>query len=501
MTKRLRWFIWCTLGLVLASGAEADPDYLPGSETPPRPQREFRGAWVATVNNIDWPSKPGLSTSALKAELLAILNQAAQLRLNAVIFQVRPSCDALYASRLEPWSEYLSGEMGRAPGASFDPLQFAVQEAHRRGLELHAWFNPFRARHPSAKSPISNRHISKTQPSLVRTYGKHLWLDPGEPAVHEYSLRVILDVVRRYDLDGVHLDDYFYPYPERDSAGQPMDFPDQASWQRYVRSGGKLGRADWRRDNVSRFIQRLYQEVKREKRWVKVGLSPFGIWRPGYPASVRGFDAYDQLYADARRWLTAGWLDYLTPQLYWRTDEPQQSYPVLLRWWTEQNTLGRHLWPGNSVYRAAAKPGELAAQIQLTRNSAGATGNVLWSMKTLMDGQAQNGGLLLRGIYRQEALAPATPWLDSQPPFTPKLSAALSSRGCRVSWRNGGGEAPWLWVLQAREDQGWTTRILPGGLDTITLTGSNAKPAVIAFRAVDRCGNASAPAVLQRTAK
>jgi uncharacterized lipoprotein YddW (UPF0748 family) len=486
---------------IFAARSEAASHSTNANDQPPLIQREFRGVWIATKANIDWPSKPGLPVPQQKAELIKILDLASRLRLNAVIFQVRPAGDAFYASSLEPWSEYLTGTMGKPPAPFYDPLAFAVEEAHRRGLELHAWFNPFRARHPSASGPVSSRHISKTQPALVRTYGRHLWLDPGEPGVHEHSLKVILDVVRRYDVDGVHLDDYFYPYPERDAAGQLLDFPDQASWQRYVRGGGKLAKADWRRDNVNRFIQRLYQEVKREKRWVKVGLSPFGIWRPGYPASVRGLDAYDLLYADARRWLASGWLDYLSPQLYWRTDEPQQSYPVLLKWWTEQNTLRRHLWPGNSVYRAIVKPGELAAQIQLTRLASGAGGNVLWSMKTLMEGQRQNGGALLRDIYRQGALVPATPWLDAQPPVLPKLHATPGANGCKISWRAGGGERPWLWILQTREGPTWTTRILPGARDDLFLPGTGVRPAVIALRAVDRSGNLSAPAVLQRPSK
>src|SRR5436309_8529319 len=202
------------------------------SIAPPKPLREFRGAWVATVANIDWPSKPGLSTSEQKAELISILNRAAQLKLDAIIFQVWPACDALYASSIEPWSEYLTGIMGNAPEPFYDPLSFAVEEAHKRALELHAWFNPYRAHHNAAKSLISANHISKTRPQLVRQYGKFLWLDPGEKEVQDYSLSVMQDVVKRYDIDGVHIDDYFYPYKEPDAAGQDLDFPDDASWKR-----------------------------------------------------------------------------------------------------------------------------------------------------------------------------------------------------------------------------------------------------------------------------
>ncbi|MBW3630866.1 MAG: family 10 glycosylhydrolase, partial [Gemmatimonadetes bacterium] len=253
---------------------------------PPPVQREFRGVWVASVSNIDWPSRPGLAVQEQKSELLAILDRAADLRLNAVILQVRPAADALYASDHEPWSEYLTGEMGRAPEPFYDPLQFAVDEAHRRGLELHAWFNPFRARHPSARSQIHGSHLSRVRPEIVRSYGTHLWMDPGEPDVREHSIRVVLDVVRRYDIDGVHIDDYFYPYKERDAAGAPIDFPDSASYARYRAGGGVLARNDWRRHNVDTFVERLDREIKREKRWVSFGVSPIGTWRPGNPPQI-----------------------------------------------------------------------------------------------------------------------------------------------------------------------------------------------------------------------
>lgn len=217
---------------------------------PPEPMREFRGAWIATVANIDWPSKPGLPVAQQKAELIALLDRAAQLHFNAIIFQVRPACDAMYASSLEPWSEYLTGTQGQAPEPFYDPLAFAIEEAHKRGLELHAWFNPYRARHLKAKSPVAPNHISQTHPEWVRKYGGQLWLDPGEPGVREHILRVVLDVVNRYDVDGVQFDDYFYPTPEKDADGHEIDFPDEASWKKYGEATG-LSRDDWRRENVN----------------------------------------------------------------------------------------------------------------------------------------------------------------------------------------------------------------------------------------------------------
>ncbi|MCX5762893.1 MAG: family 10 glycosylhydrolase, partial [Gemmatimonadetes bacterium] len=278
-------------------------------------RREFRGVWVASVSNIDWPSKPGLPTADQKAELLALLDRAQAEHLNAVILQVRPAADALYKSSIEPWSEYLTGTQGRAPVPAWDPLAFAVDEAHRRGLELHAWFNPYRARHPSAKGALSKRHIARTSPALVKKYGTQLWMDPGESAVRARTVRVVLDVVTRYDIDGVHLDDYFYPYKEKTTRGT-TEFLDDRSWKKYVKAKGKLSRDDWRRENVNVLVHQLYDRIHLAKPWVKFGISPFGIWRPGNPEQIKGFDAYEQLYADSKLWLEKGWVDYFTPQLY-----------------------------------------------------------------------------------------------------------------------------------------------------------------------------------------
>jgi uncharacterized lipoprotein YddW (UPF0748 family) len=276
------------------------------ADMPPPVAREFRGVWVASVANIDWPSKPGLSAFEQQSELLAILDRAKALRLNAVMLQVRPAGDALYASPYEPWSAYLTGLEGRAPEPYYDPLTFAVAAAHERGLELHAWFNPYRARHASAFSPSAKTHISEAHPELVRRYGKYLWMDPGEPKVLQQSLRVILDVVKRYDVDGIHIDDYFYPYPEVGADSVEVPFPDSSSYRAYRARGGRLARNDWRRHNVDTLVQLLYARTKALKPWVKVGISPFGIWRPGYPAQIKGFDSYDKLYGDSRRWLREG---------------------------------------------------------------------------------------------------------------------------------------------------------------------------------------------------
>lgn len=490
-------FVWLACHAITI-GLRGEDKALNG--TPPPIPREFRGVWVATVGNRDWPSAPGLPVAEQKAELVAILAKAAQLNLNAVIFQVRPACDALYASRLEPWSEYLSGQMGRAPEPNYDPLALAIEQAHLRGLELHAWFNPFRARYRGAKSSAAKSHITRTHPELIRKCGQFLWLDPGERAVQAHTQTVILDVVKRYDVDGVHLDDYFYPYPEKDSSGKLLPFADDATWRRCRAAGGKLNRADWRRKNVDDFIQIIYRGIKAEKPWVKFGLSPFGIWRPGYPKQVIGLDAFDTLYADSRKWMTNGWADYFAPQLYWSIQSEGQSYPVLLKWWVEQNSKGRHLWPGNNAAKVGAdwKADEIVNQIRLTRKQPGATGNTLWNASSLRN----TNGLaeaLTKSLYGQSALVPASPWLDGQPPGKPKLSVQqiAAVKELNLSWQATGPETVWLWVLQTRSGNQWTTEVLPGHTTVRVMKRDSARrwPEYIAVIAVDRCGNTSAPAL------
>jgi uncharacterized lipoprotein YddW (UPF0748 family) len=470
-------------------------------EGPPPPEfpREFRGVWVAAVSNMDWPSRPGLSTERQQAELIGILDRATQLGLNAVILQVRPAGDALYASPHEPWSEYLTGTMGTAPQPFYDPLEFAIREAHRRGLELHAWFNPYRARHPSAKSPASADHISRARPSLVRRYGTHLWMDPGERAVQDHTVRVILDVVRRYDIDGVHIDDYFYPYREYDRNRKLIQFPDEASYGRYRSAGGSLARNDWRRHNVDQLVERLYTEIKREKPAVKFGISPFGIWRPGHPAQIRGLDAYEEIFADARKWLNHGWLDYFAPQLYWPIDQVPQSFPVLLDWWVGENREGRHIWPGGFAARVGvgANPwpaSEIISQIEVTRSRPGATGHVHFNMTTLMRNRDGLSDQLTRVSYARPALVPPSPWLHAAAPARPQL--ALRERTPArtvVAVTPGGTEPVFLWAVRERVGSDWSLRVVPGAEREIRLAGSADR---VVVTPVGRTGNEGPPAVL-----
>ena len=356
--------------------------------------REFRGVWVPTVHNIDWPSARGLPAATQKAQLLAILDRAVELKLTAILLQVRPMSDALYDSPNEPWSQFLSGRQGVSPG--YDPLEFAIVEAHRRGLELHAWVNPFRAA-SDASSALDQRHVAKRHPEWVRRFGAQLWLDPGEPAAREYVIGVISDIVRRYAVDGVHIDDYFYPYPIKG-----VIFPDEASWTRFGLTSG-LSRDDWRRENINDFVRSMYRRVKEIKPGVQVGISPFGIWRPGVPPTIEAqLDAYGQLYADSRKWLREGWCDYMAPQLYWSIEPAKQSFPFLLEWWRAQSH-GTPVWPGIATERIGAnRPAqEIVDEIALTRRGTDAPGHIHWSMKALMTNQ---GGIdnRLREIYGRE---------------------------------------------------------------------------------------------------
>ena len=479
--------------------AASDFVYQPVTVAPPPPPREFRGVWISVVaSNQDWPSAPGLPVAQQKAELISLLDRAAQLHFNAVILQIRPSSDALYASPIEPWSERLTGTMGRAPEPFYDPLAFAIQEAHKRGLELHAWFNPFRALHPLSKSIVAPSHITKTHPELVREYDTQFWLDPGEPAVRDYVVRVVMDVVRRYDVDGVTFDDYFYPYPVKNALGRKLDYPDEASWRRYgLRSG--LPRDDWRRQNVNQFVQSVYQSIKGAKPWVKFGISPFGIWRPGNPPQIKGMDAYASLYADSRLWLANGWVDYLAPQLYWQIDDSPHSFPVLLDWWKNQNVKGRHLWPGliDANVGKVWGPEEIARQMGVDRRQS-AGGEIHFHLRDVLEKPVLSN--VIRAEYLQPALVPAAPWLGSLSPAKPRISATTYARtNLAVRWETATNEIPKSWILQFRGTNNlWTTQILPA--NQISCVFARSAPDVISVSMVDRFGNASPPAAVQKTA-
>jgi uncharacterized lipoprotein YddW (UPF0748 family) len=492
--------------LLFLTGCVTRPERL---ENPPPAPREFRAVWVATVANIDWPSKPGLPMAQQRAELTAILDRARALKLNAIILQVRPAADALYRSALEPWSEYLTGEQGRDPG--YDPLAEWVAGAHRHGLELHAWFNPYRARHFAAKSPVAATHIAKRHPEAVKQYGEYLWMDPAEPAAVRQTLDVVRDVVRRYDIDGVHIDDYFYPYPIKApaaaNAGAPapsdatgnLEFPDEPAWQRYVRGGGKLARADWRRQNVNALVEAMHREVHRVKPWVRFGVSPFGVGRPDRrPAGITGFSQYDQLYADVELWFERGWMDYLAPQLYWPIEQKAQAFDVLLNYWIKLNAAGRHVWPGlftssiNDTPRSWTAD-QITRQVELTRTRPGATGHIHFSMVALQQDRKGVSALLRSRTYGEAALVPATPWLRSDKTREPDLVRRPDGRlEIRPRW----GAEPAGYAVWKRHGLQWRFSVQPAAEPVVDLTTDPDFGPVhaVVVSAVDRLGRESPPA-------
>ena len=467
------------------------------SNTTPHAMKEFRAAWVATVANINWPSKQGLSTEQQQQEAITLLNYLQLHNFNAVILQVRPQADALYKSNIEPWSYFLTGQQGKAPNPYYDPLEFWIQAAHDRGIELHVWLNPYRAHHPSGGTIISDQSIIKTNPNLVVHLKQgYWWMDPSQKEVQDRTVNVIMDIVKRYDIDGVHFDDYFYPYPEYN---QKEDFPDSLSWKAYKNNGGNLNRGDWRRKSVNDLIERLYKEIKARKSYVKFGLSPFGIWRPGFPESIGGFDQYDVLYADAKLWLNKGWIDYFTPQLYWPIKRIAQSFPVLLGWWSNENFKHRHLWPGISVSRdtSGRTVDETINQIMISRGiTPQSKGVVHWSISS----DVVNTNLtkaLDAGVYKDGALVPASPWLDKIAPVAPTVTTLRHGDSLQIKWAHINETDVFRWVVYYKYNTTWNYKILNRKDRTLELklnTGTN-KALIylnqIAVTAVDRTGNES----------
>ena len=305
--------------------------------------------WVATVENIDWPNQRGETPAQYRAEYRRLLDAGQKAGLNAVFVQIRPASDAFYKSDIEPWSKWLTGTQGKAPADGDDPLPFLITEAHRRGMEFHAWFNPYRATMDSVTRRLAPNHPYRQHPQWFLRYGGQLLYNPGLPEVRNHIYRVILDVVRRYDIDAVHFDDYFYPYPDPGKV-----FHDEAAFRDFNPDSLKL--ADWRRQNVNTLIHDLHDSIQSAKRWVKFGISPFGVWMNKSKAFPEGSDtragqpSYSNLYADTRLWLKEGWIDYIVPQLYWSTNFRLCPYPVLVDWWSK-NHFDRHLYIGHGTYR------------------------------------------------------------------------------------------------------------------------------------------------------
>ncbi|TXD47887.1 glycoside hydrolase family 10 protein [Polaribacter sp. IC073] len=461
----------------------------------PATEREFRAVWIASVANINWPSKRGLSTEEQQKEAIELLDLLHQNNFNTVILQVRPQADAMYKSDLEPWSYYLTGTQGKAPSPYYDPLEFWIYEAHKRGLELHAWLNPYRAHH-TAGGEITEASIVHKNPKLVAKLETGFWwLDPGNKKTQEHSYKIVMDIVQRYNVDGIHFDDYFYPYP---SYNNNKDFPDDKSWKNYLNSGGQLKRDDWRRDNVNTFIEKVYTNIKKAKPSVKFGISPFGFWRPNYPASVTaGFDQYSELYADAKLWLNKGWIDYLTPQLYWPINRTDVSFPVLLNWWNQENTHKRHLWPGMSIGRIKGDEGidEVINQIMITKGMLSKSpGAVHWSIAPLIESPKLMEAIA-NGPYKKQALVPGSPWLHNSKPEKPTLAYAFKNDSLFINWSSKNSDKVANWVVRYKYNNKWDYSIHGRFTNShklpLTLNDSKKVLKAIAISVIDKFGNES----------
>ena len=387
---------------------------------PGSPNYEFRAVWVATVVNIDWPSKKTLSVADQKAEFIKLLDMHQRNGMNAVIVQVRPAGDAMYPSPYEPWSEFLTGTQGLAPAPMYDPLEFMINETHKRGMEFHAWLNPYRAVFNMRTSSVSPTHLTKTHPEWFLVYGDKKYFNPGLPEVRQHTAKVVKDLVSRYDIDGVHMDDYFYPYR---ITGK--EFPDQKDYLKY---GKGMNKEAWRRSNCDSVVLLIHNIVRAVNPHMKFGISPFGVWR-NKSQDAMGSDTkagqtnYDDLYADILLWLQKGWIDYVIPQLYWERGHRLCDYDVLLDWWN-QHTYGRHLYIGHGIERAGSNaawrnPNEIPNEIKGLRDYRTTQGSAFFSSKIFEKNPLGWSDSLKNHYYHYPALVPPMPWIDNSAPAQP----------------------------------------------------------------------------------
>lgn len=453
------------------------------------PKRQLRGVWIATVSNSDWPSRAGLPVRTQQREYVRLLDAAQRMRLNVVFVQIRPHGDAFYPSPYEPWSAVLTGQAGRHPG--YDPLAFLVREAHRRGLEFHAWFNPYRASDGLDRGRLPEGHPARTHPEWTIRYGENLYYDPGHPQARRFITRVVLDVVHRYDVDGVHFDDYFYPYPE-----PGRDFADGATYRAY---GDRFAHRDaWRRHNVDMLIEDLSARIHRDKPWVRFGISPFGIWRNSATdprgSDTTGLEGYDALHADTRRWVREGWVDYIAPQLYWSMHYRPASYAKLVRWWSDVvDGTDVQLYVGQAAYRvgengpdrAFADPDELPRHLIFNRRHPNVRGDLYFNASALVANPLGFADRLARDLYRHPALIPEQPGGPGEPPDAVRaLRAERTAHGLRVAWNRAHGARSYaVYRIAGREppdgcafaDGANLIAVVPGGrahhLDTAAKPG------------------------------
>ncbi|MGE5679412.1 MAG: glycoside hydrolase family 10 protein [Bacillota bacterium] len=392
-------------------------------------KREFRGAWVATVANIDWPMDRNATPGAQIADLVSTMDKLKAAGINAVIFQVRTECDALYKSSIEPWSYWLTGHQGQAPEPFFDPLEFAIAEAHSRGMELHAWFNPYRAVKTTGEYELASNHVSAVHPDWILTFGSLKILDPGNPEVKTYILSIVSDVLRRYDIDGIHFDDYFYPYT-------PITNEDSLTFVKY--KGSFTNIHDWRRNNINDLMAKIYDSVKVVKPRVKFGISPFGIVENKY-AGTNGFSSYDILYCDPLTWIKNKSVDYINPQLYWEIGHARADYAKLLPWWASvSNTCQLYIGQYSSSMAAPGYKGsktELEDQLRMNRSTKNVQGEVFFSSKSITQNFSGFADTLKNNFYKYPALPPLMSWKDAAAPLAPQdLKLKADSAGVTLEW-------------------------------------------------------------------
>lgn len=511
-----------TLSPTSAFGATTDTagaDATRGAAALAPRKRELRAMWISSVVNIDWPSRTGLPAADQQAEFLHWLDVAEQFNLNAVFVQVRPTADAFWPSPLEPWSQYLTGVQGRDPG--YDPLAFIVDQAHRRNLELHAWYNPYRVSMSADPTKLVPEHPARVHPEWIWAYGGKLYFDPGLPETQEHIQQAILHSVEHYDLDGVHFDDYFYPYPV---AGQTI--PDAATFAAH--GAGFDDIADWRRHNVDTFVHSISQRIKAVKPWVKFGISPFGIWRnrstDPLGSETGGSQSYDLQFADTRKWVLEGWLDYINPQIYWQFGLAVADYAKLVPWWAGvAATSGTHLYIGEALYKVTSgvftDPAELSNHLAFDReiDAAGSPvhGNVYFSAKHVPADPQGSMSLVRADHYSRPAIVPAMPWLPASPVRTPVLSNAVhAAGGVRLQWSDAAPPAERatsfaIYRVDGRADSidvehasnlVATRRAVPGVVQRfLDATAEVGREYTYAVTALDRLWNESAPSGIRIT--
>jgi uncharacterized lipoprotein YddW (UPF0748 family) len=469
------------------------------------PKREVRGVWIATVADIDWPADKNESSEKQMSELTDMLDKLQAAGINTIFFQVRTECDAFYQSKYEPWSYWLTGEQGKAPNPYYDPLEFIIAAAHKRGLELHAWFNPYRAAKINGTYEIAATHISKIHPGWTLSFGSYKILNPGIPAVNHYIARVVSDVVRRYDVDGIHFDDYFYPYSPK------ITKQDASTYKKY--KGGFTNIDDWRRNNINTMVEEVYDSIKAIKPYVKFGISPFGIVENKF-AGTNGLNSYDVIYCDPITWLKNKTVDYILPQLYWEIGNKSADFAGLLPWWA-LSAGERQVYAGMFSTKMAAPdydgwPDELENQIKLSRQMIKTYGTVFYSAKSVV-GNFSHFADSLKTYYNHPSLLPAMRWKDSVVPFAPaNLSAALKDSAVILNWvkpsHASDGDTAYRFVIyrfdypqQVNLDNGQNIVKIQNGSETSFADKSIARDKLqytYVVTSLDRLSNESKPAIV-----